>query len=60
VGIKAGEVFAEEHRRIINDSLVKKEHLDMRMRELEYTLVIKLGGMMMAAIAVVATLVKLL
>lgn len=54
------EVFAEEHRRIIDDSLVTKEHLDMRMRELEYKLVIKLGGMMMAAIAVVATLVKLL
>lgn len=54
------EVFAEEHRRIIDDSLVTKEHLDMRMRELEYKLIIKLGGMMMAAIAVVATLVKLL
>lgn len=30
------------------------------LRELEYRLVIKLGGMMMASIAVVATLVKLL
>lgn len=30
------------------------------LRELEYRLVIKLGAMMMAAIAVVATLVKLL
>lgn len=30
------------------------------LRELEYRLIIKLGGMMMAAIAVVATLVKLL
>jgi len=30
------------------------------LRELEYRLIIKLGAMMMAAIAVVATLVKLL
>lgn len=30
------------------------------LRELEYRLVIKLGGMMMACVAVVATLVKLL
>ncbi|MCI0653945.1 MAG: DUF1640 domain-containing protein [Methylococcaceae bacterium] len=30
------------------------------LRELEYRLIIKLGGIMMAAIAIVATLVKLL
>lgn len=30
------------------------------LRELEYRLIIKLGGMMMAAIAMVATLIKLL
>jgi len=28
------EVFATEHRRIIEDNLVTKEHLDMRLREL--------------------------
>ncbi|HBA65026.1 hypothetical protein [Methylotuvimicrobium buryatense] len=54
------EVFAAEHRRIIEDTLVTKEHLDMRLREMEYRLIIKLGGMMMAAVAVVATLVKIL
>ena len=54
------EVFASEHRRIIEDNLVSKEHLDMRLRELEYRLIIKLGGMMMASVAVVAALVKLL
>jgi len=54
------EVFASEHRRIIEDNLVTKEHLDMRLRELEYRLIIKLGGMMMASVAVVAALVKLL
>lgn len=54
------EVFAAEHRRIIEDALVTKEHLDMRLREMEYRLIIKLGSMMMAAITVVATLVKIL
>ena len=54
------EVFAAEHRRIIEDTLVTKDHLDMRLREMEYRLIIKLGGMMMAAVAVVATLVKIL
>lgn len=61
------EVFAGEHRRIIEENLVTKEHFDVRMRELdvqmrelEYRLTIKLGGMMMAAIIIVATLVKLL
>jgi len=54
------EVFAAEHRRIIEENLVTKEHLDMRLRELEYRLIIKLGGMMMASVTVVAALVKLL
>jgi hypothetical protein len=36
------EVFAAEHRRIIEVNLVTKEHLGMRLRELEYRLVIKL------------------
>ena len=54
------EVFAAEHRRIIEDNLVTKEHLDMRLRKLEYRLIIKLGGMMMVSVIVVAALVKLL
>jgi len=54
------EVFAAEHRRIIEENLVTKEHLDMRLRELEYRLIIKLGGMMMASVTIVAALVKLL
>jgi len=54
------EVFAEEHLRIIDESLVTKEHLDSRLREMEYRLIIKLGGMMMASVTVVAALVKLL
>jgi len=31
------------------NSLVTKEHLDSRLREMEYRLIIKLGGMMMAS-----------
>ena len=54
------EVFTAEHRRIIDDNLVTKEHLDMGLREFEYRLIIKLGGMMMASVTVVAALVKLL
>jgi hypothetical protein len=47
------EAFKEAH---LEAELATKTDL----RELEYRLVIKLGAMMMAAIAVVATLVKLL
>ena len=47
------EAFREAH---IEAELATKSDL----RELEYRLIIKLGAMMMAAIAVVATLVKLL
>ncbi len=54
------EVFADEHRRVIEDNLVSKDHLDMRLRELEYRLTIKLGGMMMVSVTAVAALVKLL
>ncbi len=47
------EAFKEAH---LEAELATKTDL----RELEYRLIIKLGAMMMAAIAVVATLVKLL
>ena len=55
--------LADEQRK----RLVTKEHfgvrvceLDVQIRELEYRLTIKLGGMMMTAIIIVATLVTLL
>jgi len=61
------EVFATEHRRIVDDTLVTKDHLDMRLRELEmrlreleYRLIIKMGAMMMAAVFSIAALVKFL
>ncbi len=40
--------------------LATKEDLRRDLREMEQRMTIKLGGMMMAAIAIVATLVKLL
>ena len=53
------EGFAEIQRTIIEDRLVTKEHLDIRMKELEYRLTIRLGAMMAASIAIVAALVRL-
>jgi hypothetical protein len=44
----------------VNDRLVTKEDLDRSLKELEYRLVIRLGSMMVVAIGVIATLVKLL
>jgi hypothetical protein len=61
------EVFASEQARLIEDNLATKKDLvelenNVRrdLRELEYRIIIKLGGLMAASIAVVATLVKLL
>ena len=61
------EVFASEQARLIEDKLATKNDLveleiNLRrdMRELEYRIIIKLGGLMAASIAVVAALVKLL
>lgn len=54
------EVQAETMAALINDQLVTKQHLDMRLKELEASLIIKLGGMLAASIAIIAALVKLL
>ncbi len=50
------EIQAEAIAALINDNLATKRDL----QELESRLLLKLGGMMAASIAVVATLVKLL
>jgi hypothetical protein len=61
------EVFASEQARLIEDNLATKKdlvelenNLQRDLRELEYRIIIKLGALMAASIAVVATLVKLL
>ena len=50
------EAQAEALSGIVSEKLATKQDL----RELEYRLVIKLGGMLIVAIAAVATLVKIL
>lgn len=64
---KQAEVQAEAFAEIIEERLATKQDLKelentlrRDMKELEMRLTLRLGGMMAAAIAVVATLVKLL
>ncbi len=45
---------------LVEVQLVTRRYLDERLKELEYRLVIRLGGMIVVAIGVVATLVKIL
>jgi hypothetical protein len=45
---------------LVDEQLVSRQYLDERLKELEYRLVIRLGGMIVVAIGIVATLVKLL
>ncbi len=57
------EQAAEQTRiisELIEEQLVTKQYLDLRLKEMEARLTIRLGGMMAASIAVVAALVKLL
>lgn len=39
---------------------VTRHYLDERLKELEYRLVLRLGGMIVVAIGIMATMVKLL
>lgn len=57
------EKQAEAAVRVLADAqsaLVSRDYLDARLEALEYRLTIKLGAMLMAAVAVAAALVKLL
>ncbi len=54
------EAQAEALGNIVNEQLVSREFLDMRLKELEYRITFRLGSMMAASIAIVAALVKLL
>ena len=53
------EGFAQLQRELIDERLATKDFLDMRLKDLEYRLTIRLGAMMAASIAIVAALVKL-
>ena len=53
------EAQAETLAELINDRRVTKEYFDLRLKELEMRLTLRLGAMMAASIAIVAALVKL-
>ncbi|MGH8007604.1 MAG: DUF1640 domain-containing protein [Egibacteraceae bacterium] len=54
------EVQAQAIADLITDRLVTKDDLERSLKELEYRLVIRLGGMMVVTVGVIATLVRLL
>ena len=54
------EAQAEALAEIIDEQVVSRQYLDIRLRELEMRLTLRLGGMMVAGIAIVAALVQLL
>lgn len=54
--LRQAEILAEEQARLIDERLATKDDLE----RLELRLTLRLGTMMAAAIAIVATLVKLL
>lgn len=54
------EIQAEAFAEIIEDKLVTKQYLDIKLKELEMRLTLSLGGVMAAGVAIVATLVKIL
>ncbi|MBI5309286.1 MAG: DUF1640 domain-containing protein [Planctomycetes bacterium] len=45
---------------LVEEQLVTRQYLDERLKELKNKLIIRLGGMIVVAISVVATLVKIL
>jgi hypothetical protein len=45
---------------LVDEKLVTRAYLDERLKELEYRLVLRLGGMIVVAIGIVATLVEIL
>lgn len=61
---KQAEVHSKALSDLIENGLVTREYLDLRLKELELrltnTLTLRLGGMLVAGIVIVATLVKLL
>lgn len=54
------EAFAEAFRDATSEELVTRDYLDARLESLKADLLKWIAGMLMAQIAVVATLVKLL
>lgn len=60
VSEEQAEVQAQAIAGLVDDRLVTKEDFERGLKELEYRLTLRLGMMMVAAISIMATLVKLL
>ena len=54
------EAQADAPRVIVNERLVTRDIFEMRIRELEYSLIIKLGSMIVGAVAVIAALLTIM
>lgn len=57
---KQAETQAKALRKILDERLVTREYLDLKMRGLEYALIIKLGSMIIGSVAVIAVLLTIL
>lgn len=57
---KAAREIAEVIKDTIEARLVTKEYLDIRLKELELRLTVRLGTIVAAGIAIIAAIVKLL
>ena len=60
VSERQAEIQAETLAEVVNEQIVSRQYLDLRLKELEIRLTLRLGGMLVAGIAIVAALVKLL
>ncbi len=60
VSEEQAEVQAQAIAGLVDDRLVTKEDFERGLKELEYRLTLCLGMMMVAAVSIMATLVKLL
>lgn len=64
VSEEQAEVQADVLTEVMSDQLITKQYLDLRLSELElrlkHDLTLRLGGMLVAGFAIVATLIKLL
>lgn len=54
------EVLADEQARLVSEHPVTRDYLDNRLVQMEQRLTMRLGGMIVVAVGVVATLVKVL
>ncbi|MBF0419981.1 MAG: DUF1640 domain-containing protein [Magnetococcales bacterium] len=56
---KQAEALSEALSDIASEKLVSQEYLDMRLKELEYRLLTRLGGLMLAGFGILGALLKM-